>query len=191
MSNFFGFDNELIFLAGRFSLTVFFQVNNWSRGVCPKRQMSCIGKFRRNLVTMRETLYFYLFEKLVFLLDVALLAISDNLTPEALFWAHNTLMLLQFIGRMGFYSLIIHAPDSKMNSVLPATAAESKFYVLTSKFLEPRRPSLYPPKSSHHQYEGEITVASCSRKCNSSSKYLVLGEPGPSDLSTSLPSIHC
>ena len=140
---------------------------------------------------MRETLYFYLFEKLVFFLDVALLGISDNLTPQALFWAHNAIMLLQSIGRISFYSLIIDAPDSKMNSVLPTTSAEPKFYVLTSEFLEPRRPSPFPPKSSLPQIGGKRIVASCSGKCNSHSKYLILGEPGPSNLSTSLPSIHC
>ena len=157
---------------------VSFQVNNWSRGVCPKRQMSCIGKFRRNLVTMRETLYFYLFEKLFFLLDVTLLAVSNNITSETLFWAHNAIMLLQSIGRLGFYSLIINAPDS----VVPAALAEPKFYVLTSQFLEPRRPILFSKSS---QVERKIVLGSSRRK------YHLLGEPGPSNMSNGLPSIDC
>ena len=147
-----------------------FQVNNWSRGVCPKGQMSCIGKFRRNLVTMRETLYFYIFEKVVFFLDVALTGVSSNFTPEALFWAHNAIILLQTIGRMSFYSLIINSPNSKVNSVLPTASPEPKFYVLKSQFLEPRRPS--PISNS----EGKGVGANCS----SSSEYLLVGEAGPS-----------
>ena len=147
-----------------------FQVNNWSRGVCPKGRMSCIGKFRRNLVTMRETLYFYIFEKVVFFLDVALTGVSSNFTPEALFWAHNAIILLQTIGRMSFYSLIINSPNSKVNSVLPTASVEPKFYVLKSQFLEPRRPS--PISNS----EGKGVGANCS----SSSEYLLVGEAGPS-----------
>ena len=143
-------------------------MNNWSRGVCPKGQMSCIGKFRRNLVTMRETLYFYIFEKVVFFLDVALIGVSSNFTPEALFWAHNAIILLQTMGRMSFYSLIINSPNSKVNSVLPTASAE--FYVLKSQFLEPRRPS--PISNS----EGKGVGANCS----SSSEYLLVGEAGPS-----------
>ena len=80
---------------------------------------------------MRETLYFYIFEKVVFFLDVALIGVSSNFTPEALFWAHNAIILLQTIGRMSFYSLIINSPNSKVNSVLPTAASpEPKFYVL-------------------------------------------------------------
>ena len=168
---------------------VFSQVNNWSKGVCPNRQMNCIGKFRRNLVTMRETLYFYLFEKLVFFLDVALLGVSNNLSPEVLFWVHNAIMLFQSIGRMCFYSLIIDPPPHpKMNSVQPA----AKFYVLTSQFLEPRRPSIYPSKSSlHQQSKGKRIVAGCKRK-NTTSRNHFLGQPGPSSyVSSGLPSIQC
>ena len=165
------------------------QVNNWSKGVCPNRKMSCIGKFRRNLVTMRETLYFYLFEKLVFFLDVALLGVSNNLSPEVLFWVHNAIMLFQSIGRMGFYSLIIDPPPHpKMNSVQPA----AKFYVLTSQFLEPRRPSISPSKSSlPQQSKGKRIVAGCKGKSSTSRNHF-LGQPGPSSyVSTSLPSIQC
>ena len=144
---------------------------------------------------MRETLYFYLFEKLVFFLDVALLGgISNNLTPELLFWAHNAIMLFQSIGRTSFFSLIIDAPDSKMNAVQPAaSAAEPKFYILTSQFLEPRRPSISPFKRSlHQQSEGKRIAAGWRGKCTgSSSKNHFLGQPGPSDMSTGLPSIQC
>ena len=131
-------------------------------------------------MTMRETLYFYLFEKLVFLLDVALLAVSNHITSETLFWTHNAIMLLQSIGRLGFYSLIINAPDS----VLPAALAEPKFYVLTSQFLEPRRPILFPSSKSS-QVERKIVLGSSRRK------YHLLGEPGPSNISNGLPSIDC
>ena len=167
------------------------QVNNWSKGVCPNRKMSCIGKFRRNLVTMRETMHFYLFEKLVFFLDVALLGVSNNLPPEVRFWAHNSITLLQFIGRISFYSLIIEAPDSKMNTVL-SDAAEPKFYVLTPEFLEPRRPSISPSKSSlPKQSKGKRIVAGCKGKSSTSRNHF-LGQPGPSSyVSTSLPSIQC
>ena len=136
---------------------------------------------------MRETLYFYLFEKLVFFLDVALLGISNNLSPEVLFWAHNAIMLLQSIGRMSFYSLIIDPPVEPAES-----SAERKFYVLTSQFLEPRRPSIFPSINSlHQQSKGKRIVAGCSKRKCSNSKTHFLGQPGPSNVNTGLPLIQC
>ena len=96
---------------------------------------------------MRETMYFYLFEKFVFFIDVLLLGLSNNLTPEVLFWAHNGIMLLQAIGRISFYSLILHiTPHSKTGSVQPASSTEPKFYVLSPQYLEPRGPSFLEPR---------------------------------------------
>jgi len=127
---------------------------------------------------MSETMYFYLFEKLVFFLDVLLLGLSSNLTPEALFWAHNAIMLLQAIGRMCFYSLIIDTPYSKMNSVQPASSGEPKFYVLRPQILEPRRPSLLEPRRPSNFLEpcrpskfSEPQRSSIGKHCKSSLHY--------------------
>ena len=167
---------------------------------------------------MRETMYFFIFEKLVFFLDLPLLSLSNNLSPEVLFWGHNAIMLLQAIGRMSFYSLIIHTPDFKMTSVQPASSTEPKFYVRTPQFLEPRRPSFLEPlkpskgkakakqgpsdakhsKSSLHQQKPSGDERSSSSTSTSTGVrepqvvvVQVLGQPGPSRENIDLPSVEC
>ena len=163
-----------------------FQVNWWSKGVCPKKMMSCIGKFRRNLITMKETLYMYLFEKLVYFLDIALFTLVSDITPETLFWAHNAIVLVQFIGRICFFVFIIKTPNSNENLNHQRTPSEPKFYVRAPQFLEPRRPNPIFLENLLSKCEERTAKAIYGRKCSSRSKYVVHGDPGATNMSSGL-----
>ena len=148
--------------------------------------MSCIGKFRRNLITMKETLYMYLFEKLVYFLDIALFTLVSDITPETLFWAHNAIVLLQSIGRICFFVFIIKTPNSNPNLDHQATPSEPKFYVRAPQFLEPRRPTPIFLENLLTKCEERTAKAIYRRKCSSRSKYIVHGDPGAANMSSGL-----
>ena len=103
--------------------------------------MSCIVKYRRNLINMRETLWYFYFEKSLYLMELCNIEMSSyfEMSASNVFWLYNTLYLIQSVGRIGFNCLIIRTirtaqQDPGENERLGG------FYVSQPKFLEPRRP---------------------------------------------------
>ena len=135
---------------------------------------------------MKETLYMYLFEKLVYFLDIALFTLVSDITPETLFWAHNAIVLVQSIGRICFFVFIIKTPNSNPNLDHQATPSEPKFYVRAPQFLEPRRPNPIFLENLLTKCEERTAKAIYRRKCSSRSKYIVHGDPGATNMSSGL-----
>ena len=128
----------------------------------------------------------YLFEKLVYFLDIALFTLVSDITPETLFWAHNAIVLVQFIGRICFFVFIIKTPNSNENLNHQTTPSEPKFYVRAPQFLEPRRPNPIFLENLLSKCEERTAKAIYRRKCSSRSKYIVHGDPGATNMSSGL-----
>ena len=117
------------------------RTNNWVKRNCPNQRMSCIGKYRRNLINMRETLWYFYFEKSLYLMELCNVEMSSyfEMSASNVFWLYNTLYLIQSVGRIGFNFLIIRTIRTAQQH-----PAENKrlggFYVSQPKLLEPRRP---------------------------------------------------
>ena len=123
------------------SLVIIFHLNRrtttWVRGNCPNKRMSCIGKYRRNLMNMQETLRYFYFEKGVFLVELCTIEMCSHfeMSAHSVFWLYNSIFVVQSIGRVWFHWTMIGRAHSE-------TTQErfDGFYVLKPKILEPRRP---------------------------------------------------
>lgn len=133
------------------SLVIIFDLNrrttSWVRKNCPNKRMSCIGKYRRNLINMQETLRYFYFEKSAFLLELCVIEISSylDMSAHAVFWLYNSIYLVQSFGRVGFHCTMIRTAQCD------TTQAQSHnrfhgFYVSKPTSLEPRRPLLTTTK---------------------------------------------
>ena len=111
--------------------------------MCPKKRMNCIGKYRRNLITMDETLTYFYFEKLVFLLELIFMSVSTKweevLGAEAIFWMYNSIVFAQSVIQTILQCLILRYSIREVDG--GNEKEEPIFYVSrVTKVLEPRRP---------------------------------------------------
>ena len=129
-----------------YSLVVF----NYLNGICPKKRMSCIGNYRRNLIFFRETSHYVsrwacysILEGTVII--VAMTSGSHKVTSTMVFWIHN---ILAFTFIDIYHGLII-----PLNMALPTTTVPKegqKMSTITPLSLEPRRyleGSRHPPSA--------------------------------------------
>ena len=90
---------------------------------------------------MRETLWYFYFEKSLYLMELCNVEMSSyfEMSASNVFWLYNTLYLIQSVGRIGFNCLIIRTIRTAQQH-----PGENKrlggFYVSQPKLLEPRRP---------------------------------------------------
>ena len=124
------------------------KANQYLAGFCPKKTMSCIGKYRRNLLTLQDTsnlIYYwtvYAFFESALIIAPKLFK-SYLISPAMVFWAHNVLVI-SFVD-------IYHGIVLPCKMVIPWTYQKKKqdfsnFYVRKPKLLDPRR--TYVPKIS-------------------------------------------
>ena len=113
------------------------RVKRFLRGHCPNQKMSCIGKYRRNLINFEQTTHWLLCWQVNLLLDIpfqSFLEGDQHLSKQAKFfiWTAKGVFLNEcFI----FLGLAIKVPDTKVKLFQPG-----QFYV-RSPILEPRRQS--------------------------------------------------
>ena len=116
------------------------RVKRFLRGHCPNQKMSCIGKYKRNVINFQQTTHWMLFWHLSILLDIpcqAFLERNQSLSPEYKFLIWNVkgavlnecFLLVQ---------LAIKVPDTRKKNI-----PSCRFYV-RSPTLEPRRFTLEP-----------------------------------------------
>ena len=115
--------------------------NNWRVKMflskkCPRNTLSCIGKFKRNVLSFKQTTVWVLFlcfsglsSLLVFLLASFIL---ESLSTEQMFWIWNIRSFLCFEGLHFVLPLFLKIP-SNVEITRP-------FFITKSKRLEPRRP---------------------------------------------------
>ena len=118
-------------------------------GVCPNKQMSCIGKYRRNLTSFAETSFYVScwagYSILVegFVIVIAMIVSKPGLTSTVVFWIHNFLAFA-FVD-------IFHGLYIPLSMTLPSTSPRgmrSKSHKSEESApiaLEPRRWWTSPP----------------------------------------------
>ena len=159
----------LIWVGFIFLEVVFFNYMAWRvrrflRGYCPKKKMSCIGKYKRNTIDIQQTTRWLLFWLSSLLLDIpfqSFLEADQVLSKESKFliWTTKGVFLNEcFI----LTQLAIEAPDRKLKLVHPG-----QFYV-RSPILEPRRPW-------QNTREGKVATM-CGAHTQHLQQIVVLGE---------------
>ena len=104
--------------------------------------MNCIGKYRRNLINMDETLTYFYFEKWVFLVELIFMSNStrweEAMGAEAIFWIYNSIVFAQSVIQTMLQCLILSYSIGEVDG--KNDKEESRFYVSrVTKVLEPRR----------------------------------------------------
>ena len=111
--------------------------------MCPKKQMNCIGKYRRNLINLDETVNYFYFDKLVFLVELIFMSVSTNweeaMGPEAIFWMLNSIVFAQSVIQTILQCLILSCSIGELDGKDVNDNNELNFYVSKPKVLEPRR----------------------------------------------------
>ena len=123
------------------------KVSSYLNGICPKRRMSCIGNYRRNLIFFEETSRYVSWWALFFILQgtviiIAMTLDSHTLTSNMVFWIHN---ILAFAFIDIFHGIIIPLKMTIPPSTIPTPRQQTSRSTPLS--LEPRRymEGLRPP----------------------------------------------
>ena len=111
---------------------------HYLNGICPNKRMSCIGKYRRNLIFLEETSRYLSYWASYAILDGSITMVamtSKSASPNLLFWVHN---ILAFAFIDVFYGLYV-----PLHMILPSEKVSEqgpRFELSTApKTLEPRR----------------------------------------------------
>ena len=119
------------------------RVGRLMKKMCPKKQMNCIGKYRRNLINLDETVNYFYFDKLVFLVELIFMSVSTNweeaMGPEAIFWMLNSIVFAQSVIQTILQCLILSCSIGELDGKDVNNNNELNFYVSKPRVLEPRR----------------------------------------------------
>ena len=108
-------------------------------GICPRGRMSCLGKYRRNVLTLNST-YLYLIAALFHRVASPVLAhYASELSPAAHFWLWNITGAIWGEGAYLVLPWLLTVPQSSNSSV-----STTDFYV-RKPVMQPR-PELYVGK---------------------------------------------
>ena len=132
------------------------------RSHCPLGKMSCIGRYRRNVLTLNQTMAWVVLWCLSGILDICLQVLfiyyKEQWSSETLFWIWNTKGFVANEGLLILIPFALSVPSEGSSE----TSSSTGFYVHKPSVLEPRRPlikqaaSWNPPKLIYVQeYAGE------------------------------------
>ena len=111
--------------------------------MCPNKQMNCIGKYRRNLINMDETVTYFYFEKVVFLVELIFMSVSTNweeaMGLDAIFWMYNSIVFAQSVIQTILQCLILSCSIGELDGKDVNDNDGLNFYVTKPRVLEPRR----------------------------------------------------
>ena len=110
-------------------------------GLCPSKKMSCIGKFRRNVLDKNETIWLLIYWVLGGLFNVTcnllFVRFENHLRPSVIFNLNSFFWLLLLEVPMLYLTFILTRRGIPRIAEIPRS---TKFYVLKPR-LEPRRSS--------------------------------------------------
>ena len=111
------------------------QVRLFFKGFCPNGKMSSIGDYKRNVITLHNTFWWFLFWMLHTSLSYVVADIGFHvLSAQNLFWTHN---FTAMIGYEGFHLII------PLFLYIPSQGSCTKRQFYPRKYVpEPRRPTL-------------------------------------------------
>ena len=109
---------------------------------CPLGRMSCIGRYRRNVLTLKQTMAWVVLWCLSGIADICLQALfiryQDQWSRETLFWVWN---VKGFVANEGFHILIPFALTVPPDGGGSENSSSTGFYVHKPSILVPRRPA--------------------------------------------------
>ena len=111
-----------------------FSTQHFLSGLCPRGRMSCIGKFRRNILSLRSTYVLLMALSCCRGAGSLLIHYSDQMTPSTHFWLWNTSAALWGEGAYLLLPWLLSAPEASGRRVVFA-----HFYVRKPP-VDPRRP---------------------------------------------------
>ena len=119
------------------------RVGRLMKKMCPNKQMNCIGKYRRNLINMDETVTYFYFEKVVFLVELIFMSVSTNweeaMGLDAIFWMFNSIVFAQSVIQTILQCLILSCSIGELDGKDVNDNDGLNFYVTKPRVLEPRR----------------------------------------------------
>jgi hypothetical protein len=133
-----------------------YKVRQYLTGLCPRGRMACIGHYRRNLITLKDTSRYITYWTMFSFVHSALLIVpmtskTSYMTPEMVFW---TTSLLSFAFINIFHGIILPLSMTVPWRKEGGHDEERPFYTRRPSRLEPRRyvegdvsPPAVPPPS--------------------------------------------
>ena len=133
-----------------------YRVKRYLKGLCPKKQMSCIGRYTRNLINFDQCFYMMCIWSCKATLGVVIID-HMNLSSVSIFWYDNvvTFLFLDILNGLLFPLFITVFVTFEQ----PREIRLTKFYVRRSVVLEPRRYFYGEPSS-----QAQADIASTSKK---------------------------
>ena len=111
------------------------------RNHCPLGRMSCIGRYRRNVLTLKQTMAWVVLWCLSGIADICLQALfviyQEQWSSETLFWIWNTKGFVNFEGLHILIPFTLSVPPDGGSE----NSSSTGFYVHKPSILVPRRPA--------------------------------------------------
>jgi hypothetical protein len=143
--------NIILPLLGMVAVTLLnMRVKRFLSGHCPRKRMSCIGVYRRNVITYSQTTPLVLCGCISIFLDALLVFLvelnSQSWSKQRIFWLWNIKGLtMDFVTLMLPIVMFVTPLEEIVNS------SPVEFYVRKPVSLEPRRPSTIPRQADQIQ----------------------------------------
>ena len=159
-----------IALLGLFVVFYFnWQVKEYSKALCPKGKMGCIGKYKRNLLTMKETKAILCLSQAFLLLQLAFVVsvpkLENYLSAKSIFWIYNSIYLIGFVVELIYHRKVI-IPTFQLLSSLSVKPNKSNFFMTKPlNVLEPRRENVAIKLKSTKPKQNNRIVVSRKGKC--------------------------
>jgi hypothetical protein len=117
---------------------IYSMVNGFLKGLCPDQKMSCIGKYRRNILSLKETFWLSQIIMTSGILEDILQALFTYLevyfSKESIFVIWNITNFISKEGLFLFIPIIISKPNKEIKS-----NKETSFYVRPQTVFVPRK----------------------------------------------------
>ena len=109
------------------------------KGFCPRKRMSCIGVYKRNVISLQTTIHWLMFWTLAVLVEYVLCTLltvhGDVFSPQTAFWIWNVKDFLLNEGLHFVLPALLELPERLDRKKM----GRNTFYVRKPGILEPRR----------------------------------------------------
>ena len=109
------------------------------KGFCPRKRMSCIGVYKRNVISLQTTIHWLMFWTLAVLVEYVLCTLltvhGEYFSPQTAFWIWNVKDFLLNEGLHFVLPALLEVPERLDRKKM----GRNTFYVRKPGILEPRR----------------------------------------------------
>ena len=121
------------------------------KGFCPRKRMSCIGVYKRNVISLQTTMHWLMFWTVAMLLEYTLCTLltvhGDVFSPQTAFWIWNVKCFLLNEGLHFVLPALLELPDCLERKKM----GRNTFYVRKPGILEPRRAEVKRAKTDEEE----------------------------------------